>query len=351
MTIFLHIGVSKTGTTTIQKVLHGMSDRLRRERSIHYPGPVPNHRVVALPFLGARFFRPIDVYVAAGRGDRSALERAGAILLDDIARAAARYHVLILSSEQIRLLDLETVRGLASFLLGLGHEVKIVVYVRHPAERVSSLVSQAVRAGASHLADFRSVDDTASAIRTYSEVFGEPNMIVRRFGAQYFLGGDLLSDFMAAIGQEPLAGFVSPKLNPSLSLPAVLIADQFPAGDAAIRDRGLRERFLGRIAGPPFLVTRAMAERAIEAHAEGLVYLEREFAVRFDAVDLSIFPETFPSEFSIATVASIAELLDAQSRQIEELESEIERLRRHDFLGHISRVGRRAVHGLRQRAS
>jgi hypothetical protein len=319
MTVFIHIGLTKTGTTSIQQTMFRNADRLREEFSINYPGFAPNHMLIALPLLRQKEFRPLDHRVLRGHGSKEQLLETGRRALEQFASDADRYPTHVISAEQFYLLHHDSALALRSFFAGLGLPTKVIVYVRHPAERLSSLVSQKLRGGHESLRSFRVEDTVTPVIRTYSEVFGKENMIIRRFGDRYFVNGDLIDDFVTAFHGKPIAGLTVMRLNPSLSAPAVLLADQlFEIAPLVSGARG-NERYLNRIAGPKFLASRAMVQAAVEAHRDCLAYLDTEFGIQFDDVDLSAFPEAVCREFSADALASIASILNEQSLTIARL--------------------------------
>jgi hypothetical protein len=328
VTVFLHVGCSKTGTTSIQHAMADNAGRLRDEYAINYPGNVRNHWSIALPFLDGERYIPMENHaLRENLTNERALQRARNILAD-VGGNAARYRTQVLSAEQLAHLGAETLRGMKSFFDRLGLPVKIIVYVRHPAERISSLISQKIRAGRWNLATFAIVDGVTSTLRTYADVFGRENMIVRRFGSQYFTNGDLLDDFTSNFNGTPIPGMGGARLRESLSLPALLIADRlFEIAPLTSRARG-KEKYLDVIAGPKFLAPRALVEKAIEVHRPCLEFLEAEYGITFDDVDLSRFPETISHEFSGETLASLAAILNDQAVTIEKLTVEVERMRK-----------------------
>jgi hypothetical protein len=302
--------------------------RLRHDHAINYPGNVKNHWSIALPFLNGERYLPMDNHLIRERltPDR-ALRRAKSILVE-VGESAARYPTQVLSAEQLAHLSAETLKRMKAFFDGRGLQTKIIVYVRHPAERISSLISQKIRAGRWSLATFAIVDGVTSTIRTYADVFGKENMIVRRFGTQYFVNGELLDDFTASFYGSPIPGIGGPKLRESLSLPALLIADRlFEIAPLTSGARG-KENYLGAIAGPKFLAPRSLVEQAVEVHRPGLEFLEAEYGIKFDDVDLSRFPETISREFSDETLSSLAAILNEQAATIEKLQAEIRKMQK-----------------------
>jgi hypothetical protein len=67
MWAFIHIGLMKTGTTSIQMTLLRNAARLA-ERGICYPTSSANHWSGLLPFLKQSHFRPVDNFSCDGEG-------------------------------------------------------------------------------------------------------------------------------------------------------------------------------------------------------------------------------------------------------------------------------------------
>jgi hypothetical protein len=329
MTVFIHIGAPKTGTTSIQHAMFRNADRLRREYSINYPSVALNHWAIIIPYIAEENYRPIRNHLLRGIGTRARFAAMAKAYATGFKRDGTRYRTHVLSSEQLLIADRDAIAGLRGFFAGLGLDVKIVVYIRHPGERLSSLVSQQLRGGETDLKSFVFRDMTAPAVRAYADVFGKENIIIRRFGERYFLNGDLIDDFTAVINQVPIKGLNPERLNDSLSLPAVMLAERlFKIAPLASGERG-REEYLLRVAGPKFRAPRWMVEKAIEAHREGMVYLEAEFGIRFHDIDLSAFPEEITWEFSEEAIASVAAILHEQSTKIHELNAKLKGCRWH----------------------
>lgn len=325
MTVFIHIGFPKTGTTSIQSALASNARMLRETRSLYYPGFAVKQWPALLPFVDPDRFEPLDNFVRRGRGTREEALAKGQAFLREFTEAARRYETHVVSAEQVPLLDRGSLSAFRDFFLGLGLSTKIVAYVRHPADRLSSMISQQLLGGHADLASFRFEDDVKPALQRLVDVFGRQNMIVRRFGTKYFANQDLLTDFLEAIGQAPLD--VEPaRRNESLSLPAILVADKlFGVASLASGRRG-NDRYLQRISGAKFRAPRPLVEKTLEEHADCLRYLEQEFGLRFDPIDLSTFPEDIPGAVSGDALTSIAEILNEQSRTIGELRGELDAL-------------------------
>jgi hypothetical protein len=311
---YIHIGTSKTGTTSIQRSMALHAARLRRDHSINYPDHWGNHMVLALPFLGGQHFLPVENHLLRGRATPQDLAAAADRLIGGLRREASLYRTHVLSSEQLHFLTDESVFRLKSFFDEIGLLTSIIVYVRHPAERISSLIAQRVRSGRFSLRTFEVEDDVLPLLQRYANIFGRSNMIVRRFGQRYWPNGRLIDDFTSTFNGTPLGEMTELRQNESLSAPAVMIADRL--FDIAPLPSGKRgdEFWLHQIAGPKFLAPRAIVERAMEASSDCLAYLDREFGIQFHEVDLTQFPETLSTDFPPETLASLASLLNEHSK-------------------------------------
>jgi hypothetical protein len=327
VTVFIHIGASKKGTKSIQKTMGRNAGLLRRRYSINFPGFDTNHWALALPFLRQEKYAVLDRLLRGGVGSRDHFLAVADRFLKRFGHDAERYQTHAISSEHFAQLNRESASELRSYFVDLGLQTKIVVYVRHPAERLSSHMNQELKDGNIRLGDRRTKDTLTPVLRAYSEAFGKENMIVRRFGAPYFVNGDLIDDFTSVIHGTPIQGLDVFQLNESISLPAVLLADQL--NEIAPRFSPARgtANYLERIAGPKFLAPRPLVEAAIKAHHEFFEYLDREFGIRFDDVDLSVFPEALSYEFSTETIASVAAILNEQSLTIDRFKGQAKRRR------------------------
>jgi hypothetical protein len=213
---FIHIGTSKTGTTSIQRIMLREADRLRRDHSINYPPTKHNHMTLALPFLGDAPFQPVENHRLRGFAGKR-LRTRGQRLVDGLKRDASRYRTHVLSSEQLQVLDEDSVRRMADFFKRLGLATSIIVYVRHPAERISSLISQRLRSGLFALEDAAVYDDVLPMLQRYTRHFGRENIIVRTFDRKHWPNGRLIDDFMTTINGAPIEGMTELRENESLS--------------------------------------------------------------------------------------------------------------------------------------
>lgn len=220
VSVYLHIGLHRSGSTTIQKFLHANQNVLR-ERGYLYPvagrGPLktnelmPGHHNLAWQLGSARRFS--DRY---GTWDD---------LLAEIETSGARN--VVLSAEDLDSLTEESINRLATYLD--GYSVRVIVYLRRQDLAIQSAYSGSVKRGAV-FNDFENFIDRAietlprlgydSLLSPWKSAFGLSNLIVRPFETDQ-LQGNLCQDFLRCIGIDEASeqGFewgVNENVSPSL---------------------------------------------------------------------------------------------------------------------------------------
>ena len=204
--IFVHIGMPRSASTTIQTLLD-TNRALLLERGICFPhclGPsVPN-----------QIFRLIS-------GD----EALQAALVAETHTATD----IVVSEEKLftLLTGVSDIARLQHCLAKLGGHVKIICYLRRQDEILVSGYGLDVTAGKTsplelspkfaraRLFDFHDV------LSEWSDVFGAENLVVRRFGKPYLLQGDMIADFAQVIGLDLEGLVIPPSQNESLDIRAV----------------------------------------------------------------------------------------------------------------------------------
>lgn len=215
----VHIGLDKTGTTSIQEFCRYKSEMLR-QAGVHYPHPANPAAISHEAFAKAHGFSWNETATPEDSRDAGA-HLAGPL---DPAREA-----LLLSSEHFGYyVSTATIRRLKGWLDANGYgRVRVVVYLRNQVDWLLSLYSEAIRWGQTgDLAAFHEIArDRLSHLRLLQEwaaVFGQEAMVVRNFDA---LEAPLLRDFAAAAGLDETARQMAAEYEimfPNHSLPQVL---------------------------------------------------------------------------------------------------------------------------------
>ena len=263
MTIYLHIGTEKTGTTYIQNFLRQNHDKLLKQGYFFPTSPgMENHiRLTAYAQddntiddlrFSLNVTRPKEVAAFRNNFKKQLLAET------DQNRASN----IIFSNEHCssRLLTIAEISRLKDLLDLIDKNIKIVVYLRRQDQFLLSTYSTLIKSGATSELSTPSPRfvqnryDFAVLLSRWSEVFGASNLLVRAYDKKCFVKGDLLKDFAATLGVKFDKAFTEPPiLNQSLD-PEVLeflrnLNFHLPGimDEGGIRMRTLLSSFLTRI--------------------------------------------------------------------------------------------------------
>jgi hypothetical protein len=231
MRIVVHAGMSKTGSTAIQKTLSAAAAPLAAA-GIVYPALTRHpHHVYLLPAVldpeeCEKLFPSNTAHSEARLGaSEQAWDRLAQAAAE--ARAAGR-HTLVVSAEQIFGLRPASTRRLRDRLRAISDDIAVVGYVRSPAAHYLSSVQQALKFG--HKIKPLTTDLTYRAkIRTFSKVFPE-GIALRPFERSGLIGGDVCRDFLEAfLGLPPEVADTIPTLrdNESVSAEGMALLQEF----------------------------------------------------------------------------------------------------------------------------
>ena len=219
-TLYIHIGTPKTATTSLQHFCDE-NEKILEEQGYCYPIFPHKFKGVSITrngsFLG---------WVSSGKKDkRNKLEeekyfRQG---MDMVLENFRKFDNVILSEEATwsaafrrgKPYIWEQIRQEAE---EHGYGVKIIVYLRRQDSLADSWWKQKVKVGrriysTSSWEEFVSDPsqlefDYYGAIKKIEAVLGKENIIIRRFGKQYFKNGSIYEDFMEALGVRYDSRFV-----------------------------------------------------------------------------------------------------------------------------------------------
>ncbi|MCW5713960.1 MAG: hypothetical protein KIT43_05545 [Bauldia sp.] len=210
--IIVHIGMEKTGTTTIQRFCAANRDILVG-LGVAYPVSVgsDNHRLLATFAMTPP--RTDESHVELGLIDPKTREAFNSKLEQDLAIEIAALpdsvHTIVFSNEHChsRLLEIEDVVRLKKLIDSYGDNIKILVYLRRQDEVATSLYSTGLRAGLTRYPIFPTSQEEPNMFRHFfnydtfvslwEEVFGPDSVEVRIFDRDAFPGGSVLNDFLA----------------------------------------------------------------------------------------------------------------------------------------------------------
>lgn len=205
--LFLHIGMQKTGTTSIQNILYANRTSLLAS-GIYYPGSeINNHSLNFMPM-----FKSTPSTTSAFRGVPvdaipESLEQFERFWISEFKKT--KYQKFIISAEALNNLTRKEVPRVKDFVAPYFDEIKVVAYVRHPVEFIPSLIQQLVKSGEyfDDIYDFVKRQCKRAAIPALSawvHSFGAQNIIIRPFDRAEFREGELVKDFLSLITEEDI---------------------------------------------------------------------------------------------------------------------------------------------------
>lgn len=206
MTVWIHIGTGKTGTSSIQMFLRRNSQALRAQRYIY-------------PRLGASRSPVHHNLMHQLRGNRRF--QANEETWEAIAELAGERpgHHLVLSSEALHQANAGQVAQIRQLLAPF--EVRIVVYLRRQSDMLESWFLQQLKTSKPRSPTIGEFADTvapsldyAAMLAPWAHCFGHAAVHVRIFEPASFVNGDLIDDFCCSIGLQapstsPIPGYVA----------------------------------------------------------------------------------------------------------------------------------------------
>ena len=175
MKIFVHIGMPKAGSSSIQRTLRD-NEGVLRDRGVFYP-----HRSDFLYSL-ATGDGPVHAPVVPDGCD-----------------------TVIFSDERLlhRVRDTASAAGLADALAAYSNDITIVCYLRREDEVFVSSYFTLLLMGSSMRLEERPLNPIKAykRLRAWDSAFGRPNIVLRRFGASYLPNG-IVPDFLELVGLD-----------------------------------------------------------------------------------------------------------------------------------------------------
>jgi len=289
--IVLHVGVEKTGTTSIQAFCARNADALLTKGVLYPEGFGPQNHMALAAAVG-----PLDRVKHIGptegwRGpEDQARFRAGATRRLRAAARRVRGGTMLLTSEHLSSrLHAPQVAALREMLAPLAEAIDVVIYLRRQDELVLSLHSTYAKSGGTReRAWLETISwlDYDAFLGRWETVFGRDHVTVRRFPVE---NGALVTDFLEAARLPKVeAAYAPPRLNRSLDARNLRLLTAINARMAAWDERG-------------YMPERAALVRLLEERSTGappsMAFAERQallgrFAASNERVRARYFPES-----------------------------------------------------------
>jgi hypothetical protein len=208
--LILHIGQSKTGTSSIQRVLGARREKLAQIGVLYPLSPGwANHGLLPASLVPVAELGHFNPAVWDGMAPAARLARFRREFSAELAAMPATARLLLISAEQMAgLLDTEArIAGLRDLLAPHVGAVRVVMYLRRQDSHYASGYTQALRvgevgppvlpkAGPEKRTDY----DYAALLDRWARVFGEAAIVPRVFERDSLKNGDVVDDFMALCG-------------------------------------------------------------------------------------------------------------------------------------------------------
>jgi len=202
----IHIGVSKTGTSTLQNFFFKNKSNLK-EKSIFYPiafGKRQHHGLVkyvhdknkTLPLrIFSRYtnFKLEDYQKEINNSFREEIQNSNC-------------RKLLISSEGLAISNDKEIRSLKKFFDNYVSKYKIIVYLRPQVDRIFSSYTSKLEKGITKkkIIPYKSVYDDKQnyekMLIRWGNVFGSENLVPRIFSREDFPSGDVKLDFLSILG-------------------------------------------------------------------------------------------------------------------------------------------------------
>lgn len=215
----IHIGMHKTGSTSIQSSLQGFSD----DRFLYANlGNIPNHSLAIHSLFVAHPGRH-RMHKASGR-NAAAMQAYLTGMRTDLERAiaAAQNRTLLISGEGISGLEPADLVKLHDYFRARFDELVIVGYARPPAGFMASGFQERVKGGSTKLDLDQAYRDYETRFVKFDEIFGRERVHLWKFEPRTFPGGCVVRDLCNRLDISlPVERIV--RRNESLSRQAVAL--------------------------------------------------------------------------------------------------------------------------------
>ena len=214
--IFLHIGMHKTGSSSIQKALAGYDDGVTFYADLGSPNHSLTLRTAFDPYP-----ENIEPHIARGRS-RADIERLKGEYLSALKAQARRSGKrMVLSGEGVCDLADDGIPEMRNFLFAHAKKVTVFAYVREPVSFMNSYFAESVK---HDLTEFDVPSpEYARRLGRFRDAFEADNVIFRLFDPKTFTDASLLNDFCRVAQLDVKQLSQAMRSNESLSLEVVQV--------------------------------------------------------------------------------------------------------------------------------
>jgi hypothetical protein len=218
MNLIVHIGIQKTGTTTIQKILFNNKEILK-SKGFHFlqsAGPRNNRKLPTYCIDDEKdddFFR--DRGILSLEGKIKFRENFRSDLDEEICSLGDGIHTVITSSEHFssRLKSYAEIKKFYDLISPYFANIRILCWLREQCELAISGYSTAMRSGVTldfdeYLKECQPDNiyyNYYKMLNMWSSVFGFASIKVKIFSKSAFVGDDLICDYLSCVSPDLIA--------------------------------------------------------------------------------------------------------------------------------------------------
>lgn len=204
-TCWLHIGMHKTGSTSIQANLAQIQDPKGWRYISVARGPNMGKALYAMFATNPHRFH---WFVKQDKPPKD-IDRWGADLRKRFTNAidAVTEDIVIVSAEALPLIDKKGLAALRDLLKSRFDVIKVIGYVRPPLGYINSMFQQQVKHGRGEFGFKGAQPKYRHRFQKFDALFGRENVLLRKFDPSSFPNGCIVEDFCAQVGiQGPPPG-------------------------------------------------------------------------------------------------------------------------------------------------
>lgn len=286
--IYVHIGLHKTGTTSIQNLLHSNASLLRRN-GIYYPTIHSNHSQI-LYSIFAKNPQNYHVNIKGGYLSAKAVKNLNTKYQKHLEKNLhdSSIHTVIFSGEDLSIFTNEELESFHLWLKEFSNDITIVCCIRNPVSWYNSLIQQRLKGRKNGI---EVICNNLSAKRNtrikrfltrYINYFGKENVTVYDFDTHKH---ELHKKLMASCSISPDVIAIileqdAPTLGESLSQEACLILDSLNTLRPWKKENKLpfyQPNYLKKIKGSKFRLSKEPLKNIITHGQEEIDWLAENF--------------------------------------------------------------------------
>jgi hypothetical protein len=317
----LHVGMHKTGTSSIQSMLY----RHLSDERFHYANLDGENQSV--PIYSLFCDQPEDYYInrALGWGPEevAAFNDSNRKSLIEGFKSQRADVVELISGEDIGAMSAAELQRLKEFLDQYFTRIQVIAYIRWPASYIRSALQETIRDGNTRL-DLACCDPNYLRFQAFETIFGKENFILRPFIQKYLFGNDVVKDFCHVLGIQYNSSAEPIRDNESISLEALKLLYVFHRfrglenGPNRYIEKELLVTALRGIGRTKFDISEELYRPILERNALGLRYVEEYMGLRPDQMECAVQDSggiSCENDFLVFSEETIADLKHLVGRE------------------------------------